>query len=180
MLKYSFLALVFFGSLTAGLNAQEQSASTSAYKLSTGDSINIVVFEEPDMSFEIKIDESGVFTYPYLDDIQLAGKTTEQLENSIADGLRGRVLINPNISVSITEYRPFSIGGEVNSPGSYPYEPGLNIQKAINIAGGVTEWASSSRFRVDKENGNNTEEQRLSLETLVSPGDTITVLPRRF
>lgn len=159
--------------------SQNLPSNISSYVLGVGDTINVVVFEEPDMSFDIKIDESGVFAYPYLNNIQLSGKTTEQLESFIADGLVGRVLINPNVSVSISEYRSFSIGGEVKNPGSYPYQPGLNIQKAINIAGGLTEWASSSRFKLDKEDGSAFSE-RLSIETLVSPGDTITVQPRRF
>lgn len=171
-----FLLLTSLG--LAITSASQDTPNNFSYVLGTGDTVKIVVFEEGDMSFDIKIDNSGVFAYPYLGELQLLGKTTEQLEVDITQGLKGRVLINPNVSVSISEYRPFSIGGEVKNPGSYPYEPGLNVQKAINIAGGVTEWATGTRFTLDKEN--ETSEQRLSIETLISPGDTVTVLPRRF
>jgi len=172
------LCFPFFLNLSAF--AFSQSESNAPYILDTGDTVSIVVFEEPDMSFDIKIDESGVFAYPYLDNVRFAGKTTEQLESFIAEGLRGRVLINPNVSISISAYRPFSIGGEVTSPGSYPYEPGLNIKKAINLAGGATEWASGTRFTLDREHIDDSNDSRPSLETLISPGDVVTVLPRRF
>lgn len=149
------------------------------YILDTGDTIKIVVFEEADMSFEIKIDESGVFAYPYMGEIQLSGKSTEQVENDLKEGLINRVLVNPNISVSIVEYRSFSIGGEVTNPGSYPYEPGLTVKKAINIAGGVTDWATGSKFKLDRASSRQ-ETGKESEDSLVYPGDVLTILPRRF
>ncbi len=150
----------------------------SSYKLGAGDKIKIVVFEEPDMSFEVTVDNTGIFTYPYLDEIRLKGKTTSELENELVMGLKGRVLINPNIAVSVIEYRPFSIGGEVKNPGNYSFEPNLTIQKAINLAGGVTEWSNGRRFNIEREQP--IENERYSLDTPVYPGDVVTILPRRF
>ena len=150
----------------------------STYKLGVGDSIKILVFEEPDMSFEFTIDNSGVFSYPYLDEIEVTNKTTTELETELVTGLKGRVLINPNISVSVIEYRPFSIGGEVKNPGSYPFEPNLTVQKAINLAGGVTEWSNGRRFTVEREMPKGDE--KFTPDSPVYPGDVVTVLPRRF
>ncbi len=155
-------------------------ATTESYILSTGDTIKIVVFEEADLSFDIKINESGVFSYPYLGDINLINKTTEQLEIDIKTGLIGRVLINPNVSVSISQYRNFSIGGEVKLPGSYPYEPGLNVKKAINLAGGLTEWSTGTRFTLDRARNTNETEKKITVDSLVFPDDVLTILPRRF
>lgn len=153
--------------------------SNLGYILDTGDSIRILVYEEEDLSFEIKIDETGLFAYPYLDVIELAGKTTDTIESEIREGLRGRVLIKPNVSVSILEYRTFSIGGEVKNPGSYPYEPGLTIKKAINLSGGLTEWASRSKYDLERANGEKImggSDHDLG----VYPGDTLTIVQRRF
>lgn len=148
------------------------------YKLSAGDRISILVFEEPDMSFEVLLDSSGVITYPYLNEVTIKGKTTNQLETELTAGLKGRVLINPNVAVSVVEYRSFSIGGEVNEPGNYPFEPNLTLRKAINLAGGVTEWSNGKRFNVDREK--KIKGERLNLDSPVYPGDVITILPRRF
>ena len=146
------------------------------YLLGVGDKIKIQVFEEPDLTFEITIDNSGMFSYPYLKQIKLVGKTLAQLEKEIADGLSGKVLKNPNVTVNLIQYRPFSIGGEVKSPGSYPYEPGLTVIKAINLAGGVTEKGSADRFELDRIKPGDNEE--VSLSTVVQPGDTLIVLQR--
>lgn len=72
----------------------------------------------------------------------LEGKTLEEVKTTIHDGLLDGYLINPNVSVSILEYRPFFVNGQVMKPGSYPYHPGLTVNKAITIAGGFTERAS--------------------------------------
>ena len=155
------------------------SADTKGYVVDTGDTIRIHVYEEEDLSFEIKIDETGLFAYPYMDALELAGRTTESIERGIREGLRGRVLINPNVSVSIVEYRNFSIGGEVEKPGSYTFEPGLTVKKAINLSGGLTEWASRSKFDLERAAG----EKILSSDDKdlqVYPGDTLTIPQRRF
>ena len=93
-------------------------------------------------------------------------------------GLKGRVLVKPNIAVSVVQYRAFSIGGEVEKPGNYPFEPNLTLRKAINLAGGVTEWSNGKRFKVEREQ--QVDEERLSLDSPVYPGDVVTILPRRF
>lgn len=150
----------------------------SNYKLGVGDKVKILVFEEPDMSFDVTVDNSGVITYPYLNDMTIKGKTTSELERELIRGLKGRVLVNPNIAVSVIEYRPFSIGGEVKNPGNYPFELNLTLRKAINLAGGVTEWSNGKRFTIDREK--RVDDERLSLDSAVYPGDVVTVLPRRF
>ncbi|MFT6032320.1 MAG: protein involved in polysaccharide export with SLBB domain [Arenicella sp.] len=148
------------------------------YKLGVGDTVKIVVFEEPDMSFDVTVDNSGMISYPYLDEVTIIGKTTSDIESELIKGLKGRILVNPNIAVSVAEYRPFSIGGEVNSPGNYPFEPNLTLRKAINIAGGVTEWSNGKRFTVEREK--KLESERLDLDSGIYPGDVVTILPRRF
>jgi len=149
-----------------------------SYKLGVGDKIKILVFEEPDMSFDVTVDSTGILTYPYLNEIVIKDKTTSELENELVQGLKGRVLVDPNVAVSVIEYRPFSIGGEVKNPGNYPFEPNLTLRKAINLAGGLTEWSNGRRFKIEREKELSNES--LNLDSPVFPGDVVTVLPRRF
>jgi len=151
---------------------------SSSYQLGSGDKIKILVYEEPDMSMEVTIDNTGIVTYPYLNEVVIAGKTTSEVEAELVTGLKGRVLINPNIAVSVLEYRPFSIGGEVKNPGNYAYEPNLTVRKAVNLAGGATEWSNGKRFTIERKQP--VPKEQLSLDTSVRPGDVITILPRRF
>lgn len=165
----SFL-LAFSGTSSA---QQPGNIDDSDYSLGAGDTIQITVHQESDLSMQIFLNKNGQFSYPYLGIISALDKTTDQLAEEIEIGLRGNYLIEPSVSVSIVEYRNFYIGGEVRNPGGYSYRPGLTINQAIVIAGGETEWASSSRYRVQREGSNQTSQA--NADTPVYPGDTITV-----
>lgn len=164
--------------IVVNVNSPSLAQIDASYKLDVGDEIKILVFEEPDMSFDLSIDSSGVITYPYLGEISVKGKTTSELEAEIIKGLKGRVLVNPNVAVSVIEYRTFSIGGEVKNPGNYAFEPNLTLRKAINLAGGLTEWSNGKRFKIDREKV--VADELFTLDSPVYPGDVVTVLPRRF
>lgn len=168
-LLVAFISLLFLSGAATG---------SDAYLLGPGDEIKIQVYQEDDLSMELELDESGVFNYPYLGSIKAAGRTLAEVEQVLTQGLLQDILINPSVNVSITSYRNFYIGGEVKSPGGYPYHPGLTVQQAITIAGGPTEWASRTKFTVLREG------QALptdaEAQTPVRPGDTVTVLEGLF
>ena len=158
--------------------------TASNYVLGSGDIISISVYEEIDLSFpEMRIGDTGLINYPFLGELNVAGQTTAQLEQLIHRGLvDGEFLINPAITVSIVQYRPFYINGEVARPGSYPYEPGLTLRKAVSIAGGFTERANQNRLTVYGEGVSQDVEPSVveSLDTTLSPGDIVTVGERFF
>ena len=133
--------------LTLALHCDSGIAEAYAYRLGPGDEIRIQVYDENDLSMSLHVDESGAFNYPYLGTVRANGRTIVELEKRLTAGLLEDVLVKPNVNVSITSYRNFYIGGEVKKPGGYPYQPGLTILQAVTIAGGPTEWASSSEFR---------------------------------
>src|SRR5690606_23115630 len=112
----------------------------------------ISVYGEPDLSFQIKIGESGIITFPFIGELKSAGMTTGEVENAIRQRLIDEeYLLKPEVTASIIQYRPFYITGEVRSPGSYPFEPGLTLRKAISIAGGFTERASRSKIIIVRD-----------------------------
>lgn len=146
--------------------------STGSYQLGEGDEIAIQVFDEPDLTMEARVGASGSINYSYLGDVTVSGKTTVQLEQYITGLLRDGYLVNPSVNVTVKEYRPFYIGGEVRQPGSYPYQPGLTLNRAIALAGGLTDRASSRRIFIAKPDG---DEFRAGLSQTVAPGDTISI-----
>jgi polysaccharide export outer membrane protein len=157
--------------------AQETDA-LSSYTLNTGDHVQVTVFEEPDLSVDAVLDDTGAISYPLLGEIQVRGLTARELEARITDGLRGRFLINPRVNVSIKEYRPFFMRGEVASPGSFPFKPGLTVEKAISMAGGFTSRASKSKFYItsdDSPAGEDNGRKLATLSTRVRPGDVIEI-----
>ena len=84
------------------------------------------------------------------------------------------------MSVSIVEYRPFFIDGEVKRPGGYPYQPGLTVNKAAALAGGYTERAARDKIVIVRESSNQTRELTVTVSDMIQPGDIITINQRFF
>lgn len=152
------------------------SSAYSSYRLGAGDVVNIRVFGEDDLSKEkIRLTDAGTVPYPVLGELRVLGMTVGDLERLITDGLKGRYLVNPRVSVQIDEYRPFYVNGMVEKPGGYPYQPGLTVRKAASLAGGFKERASSSKMYVIREGDKTQTPVKVDLNTLVGPGDILTI-----
>lgn len=148
----------------------------SSYRMATGDVITIRVLGEEDLSKEkIKLTDAGTVSYPALGEIKVLGLTTGELEQIVANGLRGRYLVNPKVSVQIEEYRPFYINGMVEKPGSYSFRPGLNVRKAASMAGGFKERASLSKIYIIRDGDPKQELKKVDQNSAVFPGDIVTV-----
>lgn len=170
MLRFFSLALLLF------MGAVASYGDESGYRLAAGDVIRVDVYDEPDLSFQrILIGESGKFSYPFLGDIRVEGLSLSELRSVILEGLKPDYLLDPKLSVSIVEYRPFFLSGEVKSPGSHAYQPGITLRQAVSLAGGFTERASQSKIFVVHENDPSQERAKVGLNYRVRPGDTITV-----
>lgn len=180
------LLLVFLG-LIAGLCAPhgqaenmlaqggQMAVESNAYRLGAGDVINITVYGEEDLSRQkYRLPDSGVIMFPF-GEVHALGVPLAVLEARIADGLRGGYLVNPRVSVSMDEYRPFYINGQVNQPGAYPYKNGLTVRMAVSVAGGFKERASQSKIFVQREKDTSHRQEKIALDAAVFPGDTVTV-----
>lgn len=150
--------------------------SGTQYKLAAGDVLRITVFGEPELSLKkIRLNDAGTFSYPFLGEISAKGLTPSQVEKIIVDGLKQGYLNDPKVSLSQIEYRSFYINGEVQKPGSYPFVPGLTLEKAIALGGGLTERASIKRVTILRGEGDKTLTDEVTRNTTITPGDTISI-----
>jgi protein involved in polysaccharide export with SLBB domain len=169
----------------------------SGYHLGAGDVISISVYDEADLSLEVRIGLSGQISYPLLGDVVVSGLTPKLLEQKLTRGLKGPYLVAPSVNVSIIEYRPFYVIGEVKKPGSYPFHPGLTVDKAISISGGFTERASKGSIYVihddrqphgkqdddledalkgeKQDEDERAEKKQVELYDVIQPGDVVTI-----
>ena len=169
MLRALLICLTLW--VVAGVNAQED-----GYTLSSGDTIRIYVYGEPDLTFErLLIGQNGRISYPFLGELKVTARTSAQLQQSLINGLQPDYLIDPRISVSIVRYRPFFVNGEVKTPGGVDFQPGLTLRKAISLAGGFTERANKKQLLVIADTDPDLTEQKVGLDYRVQPGDIITV-----
>tara|TARA_R110002124_G_scaffold68695_2_gene185521 strand:- start:5234 stop:5770 length:537 start_codon:yes stop_codon:yes gene_type:complete len=178
-MKYltSFLAVIFY--LLLAILPTTASAETQNYRLGAGDMIVIKVYGEEALTLETQITNSGTINYPFLGSLQLNGLTIKQVEKLVYDGLKGGYFVEPSVFVGMVEYRPFYIHGEVKKPGGYPYQPGMTVNQAIALAGGLTERASQDKIAISRE-GSKVDSERGSINSAILAGDTITIEQRFF
>ena len=146
---------------------------TSDYRLGTGDKISIKVFGEEELSAEFTLSDAGTISYPFLGEINALGNTTGELSRLITALLADGYLINPSVNIEVIGYREFYINGQIEKPGAYAYQPGLTLHKAVALAGGYTERASSSKMYVIRDGSS--KRVRIKNNDRIFPGDVITI-----
>ncbi len=178
LVRASFLSiLIVFLVSACGFRAIAQSdeVTPDGFRLGEGDKISIQVFDEPDLTMAARIGASGAINYSYLGDIQVAGKTPVEVEREITQLLSDGYLVNPSVNVTIDEFRPFFINGEVRNPGGYSYQPGLTLGKAIALAGGMTDRASRRKISIVRASRGSEKPLKANTSTLIAPGDIISI-----
>ena len=155
-------------------------AITQPYRLGAGDRVRITVFEQESLTNTYSIDQSGYLAFPLIGSIPARGRTVQELEASLAAGLRQGFLRDPDVSVEVDRYRPIFVMGEVGAAGQYSYVPGLTAQKAIAIAGGFTPRANQINVDVTRDINGKVMTGRVVTSDPVLPGDTIYVRERLF
>jgi hypothetical protein len=121
--------------LALGVTAE---AAHAEYALSSGDMIEITVFRVPELSRQVTVDVDGRIALPPLGLVQVRGHTLEEVSATI-ERLLGERDLQPDaqVTVGLTSARPIFVGGDVVTPGSFPYQPELSVRRAIALAGGL-------------------------------------------
>jgi polysaccharide export outer membrane protein len=135
------------------------------YKLGPGDKIRVTVFDEQQLSGEVKA----------------GGLTPSEFKVAVEEQLTASGLVRqPKVSTDVVSYRPFFILGEVNKPGQYPYAIGLTVTKAVATAGGFTYRANNKMVYVTREGETREMAVSITAASAISPGDTIRIAERSF
>ena len=134
--------------LLVGTPAQAQPTAQAAtagvpteYRLGAGDLVRITVFQNPELTVESRITETGLVSYPLLGPVKIGALTVGQAEKLIADGLRnGNFVRQPQVSLLVVTVRgnQASVLGHVNRPGRFPIETAdLRLSDLLANAGGI-------------------------------------------
>lgn len=108
------------------------------------DTIQIDVFNVPDLSREMQVDASGRISMPLVGTIEASGRTAGELADAVKATLRGRYVRNPEVTVNIKSSvsQVVTIDGQVTEPGLYPVTNQMTLLRAIASAKGLSEFAS--------------------------------------
>ena len=167
--------LLFVVTIACEAAAAQLPSRHDVYKIGPNDVIRIQVFGEEDLTVERQVGGDGKIDYPLLGAVPVEGKTVEEIQRHLTTQLGSGYLRHPKVSVSIIRHRNFYVGGEVKTPGGFPYEEGLTVQKAIAMAGGLTEKSDKAGIKVKRLNGQVPETLVLALDAFVMPDDLIYV-----
>lgn len=115
------------------------------YTIGAQETLQISVIGSEMLSGTYLTDDEGYLQFPLIGDVFVGGKTPSEAARLIADGLRGRYVINPQVGVrpEAIPVPTISVGGEVDRPGTYPAATSVSLIRAINNAGGLSEFAES-------------------------------------
>jgi polysaccharide export outer membrane protein len=155
-------------------------ALSGPYRLDSGDRLRVVVYDQPSLTNLYEVDQSGQVSFPLIGDVPARNSTTDQLAQRIETRLASAYLREPDVTVEISEYRPFFVLGEVGAPGEYVYVPGITAETAIAKAGGFSDRANKRRVRISRTVDGRLVETRIPVVEPIRPGDTIYVPESMF
>jgi polysaccharide export outer membrane protein len=175
------LALIACADPTAGLPVLPNE-TRSGYRLGPDDQVKVTVFNDPRLTGEFRITDAGMLALPLVGSVPAAGRTTTEVERAVERVMAQRNLFrDPSVSIQMLEYRPVFVLGQVERGGRYPYQPGMTALSAVAVAGGFNYRALQDTMSVTRvgEDGR-AQEFRATRQTLLQPGDVVTVFERRF
>ncbi len=169
------LVLMFVLVCAVDAGAVDVTPQRDGYRIGPNDVIRVQVFGEDDLTIENKVSGDGKMNYPLLGVLQVEGQTIEELQRELTVRLGSGYVRLPKVSVSIVRHRNFYVSGEVKTPGGYPYEEGLTVQKALSIAGGLTEKSDKQGIKVTRLTDGRAETLAIGPDGVVQPNDILIV-----
>lgn len=153
-----FRVLLWVALLALGLfRLNAAMAAGHEYQMAPGDDIKIMVFQNPDLSLETRVDGNGTILFPLIGKIQFAGLTLEQGADKIAKALKGGgFLVDPQVNIVLVQAlgNQVSVLGSVSRPGRYPLDTAnYRLTDVIALAGGATDTGADTAILVGTRDG---------------------------
>jgi len=115
-------------------------------KIGPGDTVNITVFQQPDLTTDTRVTETGSVAMPLAGSVKVQGMTTGEAAVAIEKALKdGQYLKDPKVRVAVTTVRSRQVNvlGLVVRPGRYPFESAsMRMPELIAAAGGLAAGGS--------------------------------------
>jgi polysaccharide biosynthesis/export protein len=126
------LFLLFLSPLSAGaVHAMEE-----IYKVGVGDVLSVTVYGDPGLTGLFPVSTDGAIGYPILGKVDVSGKTAPQIALALQASLDQHIA-NLSVAVSVKEYAPTFIVGDVRNPGKYEFRPGMIVLEIFALSGGL-------------------------------------------
>lgn len=145
------------------------------YLIGPGDSVNILVWRNPEVSLTVTVRPDGKITTPLVEDLQASGKTSSELARAIEADL-GKFILEPVVTVIVTSFvGPYSeqirVIGEAAKPQALPYRQGMSLMDVLIAVGGVTDFAAGNKASIIRTRDGHQQRFVVRLNDLLRDGD---------
>ena len=169
-----------------------QAEYQAEYYIAPGDTIEVFVWQNPDLTRETTIRPDGILSYPLIGSFKAAGLTIDELQNKIQEKF-SQYVKSPQVTISVKDYvgNKIIILGEIGAPGVYTYNGTMNLLEAIALAGDFND--NSKRESVIVVSDNLTEHPKVrrvnlfrairkgtSQEDIILKPNDLVYVPRHF
>ncbi len=153
--------------------------------LGAGDVFEVRIYGEPELSGTYRVSPDGGIDFPLIGRLQVADATDSVLAEQVTTLLK-RYVKDPQVSIYVKEYnsQKVFVFGEVQRPGTFQFEQGMNIVQAITLAGGFARLADKAGTYITRNVQGQEERIRVSVAAIgegrepnldLEPGDIIYV-----
>jgi polysaccharide export outer membrane protein len=176
------LALVLSGCATRTPMPQTQ-VSNPDYLIGPGDTVNIMVWRNPEVSMSVPVRPDGKITTPLVEDLPAAGKTSTDLARDIEKAL-AKFIQQPVVTVIVTNFvgnfsEQIRVIGQATKPQALPYRRDMSLMDVLIAVGGVTEFAAGNRASVVRTVDGKQQKYNVRLDDLIKEGDISANMPMR-
>ncbi|MCR6654624.1 MAG: polysaccharide export protein [Opitutus sp.] len=163
--------------LAVGASVSAANETTSAdYVLQPSDLIRVQIFQEDDLTREVRVSQESSVSLPLIGTIDLRGNTIGVAQERIRALYAADYLVNPQVNIIVVEYskRTVNVLGSVNAPGSVPFPPeqGMNLVDAIARAGGFNRLADRKRVKLTRVTDGKTENFIINADEIIQGNTT--------
>lgn len=149
--------------------------SSPLYVIGPGDTLNVFVWGDSELSTEVVVRPDGLITTPLVEDLQASGMTPTKLARTLEAKL-SEFVKNPKVTVSVTDFvgrytEQVRVVGQAAQPQSLPYRDGMTLLDVIISVGGLTEFAAGNKATVVRKVKGQTQQFRVRLDDLIRDGD---------
>lgn len=175
------LAMAAAAVLTSGcatrtaLTADTSVAPPHNYLIGPGDSVNITVWRNPEVSGSVPVRPDGKITTPLVEDLQASGKTSTELARDIEKAL-AKFIQQPVVTVIVTGFvgtygQQIRVIGQAAKPQALPYRSDMSLMDVLIAVGGVTEFASGNKANIIRTVDGKQQKIAVRLDDLIKEGD---------
>ncbi len=148
---------------------------TPLYIIGPGDSVQMFVWSNPDLSATVPVRPDGRITTPLVEDVQASGKTPTQLARDMEKELE-KYIKNPVVTIIVTGFvgrssEQIRIVGEATQPQALPYRENMTLLDVMIAVGGLTEFASGNKASIVRVIDGVQKQIRVRLKDLLKKGD---------